>query len=224
MIILPNKFSCVGRSLLLSLDETVDFEQLSADGMPAELREQLRSNVLVVTFTDAVSEVHPGTSISYREILFKLPVTVDGVPLLHPVVTYVDSEYSLIRGYFLGFHKRWISGGSQNVFEQDGSRLQIGGVRSGTKVDAAPLAEILRRPMVLHRNFSFDPSMTKNGWAVLDAEDLLEKATYELVADWPDQQILGVRATVVDAAEVHEEFVLRGVKELSSRREMTSPN
>ncbi|MFI1935915.1 hypothetical protein ACH44C_01775 [Streptomyces purpureus] len=102
---LPNSFSCTSRTAVLESEDPIDFRPLAQPGLPERIAARLVTRRFLVTRSHVRSTVSGDHTIDFSETLVKIPVRVGERSHLFPVVTYVDHEYSLIRGYLLGFHK-----------------------------------------------------------------------------------------------------------------------
>ncbi|WP_285543634.1 hypothetical protein [Streptomyces lavendulae] len=156
--------------------------------------------------SSTVSEHH---SIDFVETLLKVPVTVRGTEYLFPVVTYVDHEYSLIRGYLLGFHKL-LRG---RPADADPLTLCLPGLDIDLRADEKPAGEepLPREqefPMLLWTNYSVGRVYSR-GFATLAIEDYERKSLVPLDAIRKEQTIAGRDLTVSRLYEIQDTFVIR---------------
>ena len=63
-------------------------------------------NEIMITFSKMTSTINEKDEIDYCEVLFKYKVQYKNQYFYYPAITYVNHEYSLLRGYYLGFEKR----------------------------------------------------------------------------------------------------------------------
>ncbi|GLV87976.1 hypothetical protein Slala03_76650 [Streptomyces lavendulae subsp. lavendulae] len=208
-VVLPNSFSCAARTAVFETPEPVDFRHLAQPGLPAEVHDQLRANRFLVTTSRVSSTVSEHHSIDFVETLLKVPVTVRGTEYLFPVVTYVDHEYSLIRGYLLGFHKL-LRG---RPADADPLTLCLPGLDIDLRADEKPAGEepLPREqefPMLLWTNYSVGRVYSR-GFATLAIEDYERKSLVPLDAIRKEQTIAGRDLTVSRLYEIQDTFVIR---------------
>lgn len=112
MILFPNLFS--GKNITFEVLCTSDywnFKPLLLDTyMDCRIINQVkRAKIIYVTFSRMKSNINEHDQISYHEVIFKVPVEINGEKYMYPVISYVDNEFSYIRGTFLGYYKRYIN-------------------------------------------------------------------------------------------------------------------
>ncbi|MEU9147273.1 hypothetical protein [Streptomyces sp. NPDC048349] len=144
----------------------------------------------------------------FVETLLKVPVTVRGTEYLFPVVTYVDHEYSLIRGYLMGFNKllRSRPEGADPLTLQL-SDLDIDFRSAPEPAHEKPLPREQDFPMLLWTDYSVGRVQSR-GFATLAIEDYERKSLVTLNVLRSEQTIAGRRLNVKALYEIHDSFVI----------------
>jgi len=212
---LPNHFESQNRTAVLKAERPVDFTQWVGLVPPDELAGQLTSRNFLVTFSRVLSTINSESSIAYREVLVKVPVTYRGVDYLYPVLTWVDDEYSLIRGFLLGFHKRFIREHNREEFVLDDGDTRLD-LRGGHATDSATSGAFPAspRPFLLHASFAV-------GDVEVDRINSLDVRNYELLRSQTvtgvtqPQTILGITATPTHVGETLDRFDVVGILSLT---------
>jgi hypothetical protein len=108
---LPNQFACTTRTVVVD-GPAHDLRGFAQSGLPTELTRQLVVGRFLLSTAVVRSTVTADDEIHFAETLLKVPVEIAGQRRLFPVATWVTHEYSLIRGYLLGFNKFFAPGPS----------------------------------------------------------------------------------------------------------------
>jgi hypothetical protein len=167
-----------------------------------------------VTLSEVVSTSSGTETFRFREALLKIPVNVLDREFLFPVAGFVDHEYSLARGYLLGFNKFFMNKPtvpftlSQDGFELDARTTSLAG-----SLDYADLPNEYGRPLLLWGDYSVGAARW-HGYGSLIVENYEAKRLSRLDVAQP-QQILGHTLTPVRAYELCDEFVVADVNRLS---------
>ncbi|WP_326621706.1 acetoacetate decarboxylase family protein (plasmid) [Streptomyces anulatus] len=213
---LPNSFTCASRTALLESAAPIDFRPLAQHGVPDTVTHQLRAvSRFLVTVSRVRSSVCPDRSIDFTETLVKIPVRLGGQERLFPVVTYVDHEYSLIRGFLLGFHKLFAAGAhdsAQPVVTWPGLDLDLrdDGPKAGDESDLPPEHHL---PLLLWTDYSVADARS-HGWRTLDIEQYERTRLALLHCARHEQTVAGEKATVRALYETADQFVIPGTHSL----------
>ncbi|MFF9011048.1 hypothetical protein ACF087_35390 [Streptomyces goshikiensis] len=207
-VVLPNKFSCAARTAVFESPDPVDFRYLAQPGLPAELRVQLEANRFLVTTSRVSSTVSEHHSMDFVETLLKIPVTVSGTEYLFPVVTYVDHEYSLIRGYLMGFNKLLRSrpeGADPLTLKLSDLDIDFRAAQEPAHEEALPREQDF--PMLLWTDYSVGRVYSR-GFATLAIEDYERKSLVNLNVIRKEQTIAGQKLSVSRLYEIQDSFVI----------------
>lgn len=207
-VVLPNSFTCAARTAVFDSSEPVDFRHLAQPGLPAEVRDQLQVNRFLVTTSRVSSTVSEHHSMDFVETLLKIPVTVRGTEYLFPVVTYVDHEYSLIRGYLLGFHKLLRgrpAGADPMTLSLPGLDIDLRAKDEPVEEEALPLEQEF--PMLLWTDYSVGRVYSR-GFSTLAIEEYERKSVVALDVIREKQTIAGRELTVGQLYEIQDSFVI----------------
>lgn len=209
----PNAFSCTGRSVLFDETDPVDFRALAGPGVPAELIERLVARRFVVTTSQVESTTSEQHSIRFAETIVKVPVHWGGEDFLFPVVTFVDNEHSLIRGYLLGFHKVFAAPEAGT----DGLVLQVGDLALDLRAEPSPadwaspdIPPEHGYPFLLWTDYSLAPGVSSHGYRRLTAESYARHSVSAMRPAHPEQRIAGRQVTARMMYEIRDSFVLTG--------------
>lgn len=214
---LPNAFASRSRTVLLDFERPVDLRPLAAAGVPQVLTSQLTTDRLLVTSAVARSTISDEESIEFSEILIKVPIAIGGGLHLFPVVTFVDHEDSLVRGYLLGFHKRLLRplGPAADSLAFEGMDLCLAGTLGGDLApDALPPEQEL--PLLLWRDYSVPPGADAYGFAALQIEGYERHGCREVLGVRRRHTVAGVAAEVAMSYEINDGFVITRAEPLAS--------
>ncbi|CAM3119619.1 hypothetical protein STFE110948_02965 [Streptobacillus felis] len=107
-IYLPNNFISENTTFLCEFVENVDLLELYKNftNLDHSIKNQLKNvKQLYITYTNAVSSINSLEEIKFVEIIFKVIVEYKKNKYIFPILTIVSDEFSLLRGYMLGFNK-----------------------------------------------------------------------------------------------------------------------
>lgn len=215
-LVLPNSFTCTSRTALLDTIAPTDFRPLAQHGLPHAVAGQLAHvSRLLVTRSRVRSSVCSDRYIDFTETLVKIPVRLHSQDYLFPVVTYVDHEYSLVRGYLLGFHKLFAVGGPNEAFPAvtlPGFDLDLGdqGTAAGDDND---LPDEQALPFLLWTDYSVAEARS-HGWRTL-VIDRYERTGLTFLHPLREKQVIrGAKATVRSLYEIADRFVVTGTQPL----------
>ncbi|MFJ6780859.1 acetoacetate decarboxylase family protein [Streptomyces yangpuensis] len=215
-IILPNEFTCVSRTAVFDEPEPVDFRHLAQVGVPDVLMEQLRTGRFLVTMSRAESTVSAHHSIGFTETLIKIPVRLGDRNYLYPVVTYVDHEYSLLRGYLLGFNKRL----TQPASDADPLMLTLSGLDLDLReipdsVAAVDLPPEQNDPLLLWTDYSVGENARSRGFGTLEIAGYVSKGVRELRCARVRQTVAGQDVAARRLYEIEDAFTVTGTNHIS---------
>lgn len=219
MIRLPNKFEGANTTLEVELNEEVDVRKLYPDiksletGLSRQLKRVTRFSL---TVSEMTSDINEEQTISYREIIIKIPVFFKGERYYFPILSYVSNPYSFIRGYFLGFHKELESIEDCDKFtlhfEKEGL-FQFDFQFKSQDSCLENCSQADRIPFLLFRNSNLEKK--EQGYYVLDIEhyELVDRTDYQL----PQVQIghfLGCQVRSSKVIFSQDTFQINGIKKL----------
>ncbi|MGW7377993.1 acetoacetate decarboxylase family protein [Streptomyces sp. NPDC054794] len=210
-VVLPNTFSTVSRTVLFDEPTAVDFRSLAAPGLPEELLDQLRAKRFIISTCQVHSEVSGHHSIEFLETLVKIPVQYRGRNYLHPVVTYVDHEYSLIRGYILGFHKKF----SRRPDRTDPMVLAVpelnldlrGAPEASERKEPLPLPPEQQYPFLLWTDYSVG-AVRSHGFTTLQSEGYRRIGIRHPRLLRTEQWVAGRQVTARQLYEIEDTYTL----------------
>ncbi|MBT8163008.1 MULTISPECIES: acetoacetate decarboxylase family protein [Arthrobacter] len=207
----PNQFETHNRTAEIKFDTPIDFGLLAAPETRYEIASQLISDRAVLTVSSATSTVRPGTEIEYHEVIVKVPVRVGGRDYIYPVVTWVDHEYSLVRGYLLGFNKRFSTqmSGDFSFSSTDMDICFSGGTRQAC--EPHDRGELLQLPFLVDAHFMIDGDLSRNRLGILDVSEYQLTACGRVVDVESSCTILGHTGQLGDVFETEDTFQLNGV-------------
>ncbi|MEU5951483.1 acetoacetate decarboxylase family protein [Streptomyces sp. NPDC047525] len=217
-LVLPNTFACTTRTALLDGAVPTDFSHLAQHSLPELVRQQLTSvRRFLVSVSRVRSSVTADRSIDFTETLIKIPVRFGQENYLFPVVTYVDHEYSLIRGFLLGFHKLFAAEAHDPVLPM----VTLPGVDLDLR-DEGPEAQTAHAlppeqgwPFLLWTDYAVSDARSR-GWRTLEVEQYARTQLTFLQCARSEQVIGGEKATVRGLYEATDEFVVVGTRALSA--------
>ncbi|MCX5256830.1 acetoacetate decarboxylase family protein [Streptomyces canus] len=212
-VILPNSFSCIARTAVFDGGEQVDFRSMAQPGLPVELADQLQTCRFLVTTSKVKSTVSPHHSIEFTETLLKVPVQVRGKDYLFPVVTFVDHEYSLIRGYLLGFNKRFAAPNPECenlVLHTEGVDVDLRAEPSrGASAEATPPEQ--EYPILLWTDYAVGTTVRSSGFATLDIEAYERQYLHTKMRISRTVHTVGhSKVTACQLYEIRDTFVITG--------------
>jgi hypothetical protein len=211
---LPNRFECASRTLVFDGPTSVDFRPLAQRGIPDELAGQLVTSRFLVTLSDVVSTSSGADTFRFREALLKIPVTVLDREFLFPVAGFVDHEYSLARGYLLGFNKYFMNRPAVPfTLCQDGFELDARTFATAGSLEYEDLPQEHGRPLLLWADYSVGAARWR-GYGTLVVENYTAKRLSRLGVP-ATQRVLGHQMSPVRAYEVCDEFVVADVNHLA---------
>lgn len=218
-IVLPNSFSCMARSAFFDEAEPIDFRSLVPPGLPNEVSDQLVARRFLVTTSHVQSTVSAYHSIHFTETLVKIPVQMAGEDFLFPVVTYVDNEYSLIRGYLLGFNKVYASPTS----DSGGLALVMPGLdldlreKAGSRSENPDIPHEQQYPMLLWTEYSLGEHVSSHGFQRLTMENYVRHGLFGFDAARSTQQLVDREVEVSQLYGLHDRFVVTGTVPVAGR-------
>ncbi|MER6047743.1 acetoacetate decarboxylase family protein (plasmid) [Streptomyces sp. BHT-5-2] len=214
-LVLPNTFACTSRTAVLEGATPIDFRPFAQHGLPEELTRQLVTQRFLVTASCARSSVSEGRYIDFTETLVKIPVHLGAQNYLFPVITYVDHEYSLIRGFLLGFHKVFAAhpeGARSHTVSLPGLDIDLredevlGGGEAEVPAEQA-------YPFLLWTDYSVGGARS-HGFRTLVVEQYQRESSRFLRCARRDQTVANRKATVAGLYEIEDRFVVTGTDPL----------
>ena len=209
-VVLPNTFSTVSRTVLFDEPTAVDFRSLAAPGLPAELMTQLRAKRFIISTCQVRSEVSGHHSIDFLETLVKIPVEYRGRNYLHPVVTYVDHEYSLIRGYLLGFHKKFsrrLDRTDPMILAVPELNLDLRSAPEAADREEPPLPPEQQYPFLLWTDYSVGATRS-HGFTTLQSEGYRRTGMRHPRLVRTEQWVAGRQVTARQVYEIEDTYTL----------------
>ncbi|CAI3482822.1 hypothetical protein CIRMBP1284_02325 [Enterococcus cecorum] len=217
MIRLPNKFDGENITLKVELNEQVDVTVLYPDvkSLDTELVKQLKNvDKLYLTVSNMESSINENRTISYIEIIFKIPVIIGDSCYNFPIISYVSNPYSLIRGFFLGFYKELefhyefkkseIHFEKENLFKFDFNFNQ-------QNSNLASLPQSYNEPLILFNNSSL--VNTNYGYTLLNIDKyvLIDRECYKF-SKISIGHFLGAEAKSCMVIFSHDKFQVNGIR------------
>ncbi|WP_153812215.1 hypothetical protein [Streptomyces sp. SUK 48] len=209
---LPNDFLCTATTAVFDEPSPVDFRHLAQPGLPELLLEQLSVRRFLVTTSIVTSTVSAEHSISFVETLFKVPVSLGGRDFLFPVVTYVDHEYSLVRGYLMGFNKLL----TPKRLDADPLTLAFADHDLDFRAEAEDpsttpqLPAEQDYPMLLWTDYSVGPARS-HGFMTLDIDAYCRRQVRSLAAERAVQAVSGRKVAARQLYMIEDTFTIRDV-------------
>ncbi|MFE7041055.1 hypothetical protein ACFU9X_16880 [Streptomyces atratus] len=199
--------------------EDIDFRAMAQPGVPTELLDQLRVRRFLVSLSRVSSEVSEQHSIDFTEVLVKIPIRWRDRAFLFPVVGYVDHEYSLIRGYLLGFQKLFTprSPGAEPFAlsrPDRGLDVDLRDTR-GVRPEEEPLPSEQELELLLWRDYDVGPTVRSHGLGTLTVEDYVRSDVRTLTPARGSQTVAGREVSVRRLFEVRDSFVVTGTVPLA---------
>ena len=205
---LPNHFTCRSRTLVFDSGEEVDFSPVAQAGLPEDLARQLRTGRFLVTLSSVTSTSSADRTFDFREVLLKVPVAVGGTDYLFPVAAYVDHEYSLVRGYLLGFNKFFTAPTADEFTLAAGGLTLDASMPEVGALEPALLPSEQSLPLLLWTDYSVGDAHS-HGYGTLAVEGYERTAVTEL--ELPGEQVILSRTMKpVAAYEVRDAFDVTG--------------
>lgn len=124
---LPNYVKSVNHNFLCQFSESIVFDNIINVALPEKFKESITGKEFMITIAKNYTKFNDKWESEYNEIIIKVLVEYKSEMYVYPVLTLVDDELSLIRGYLLGFEKYWLCNLAlkpQNIFYSD-DRLTI---------------------------------------------------------------------------------------------------
>ncbi len=172
MLRFPNEFSGDNYSVNVVLNEFYDFRDLLKEKNDLNLF----TNEIIITFSKMKSTINEIEHINYYEVIFKIVVKKNDKKYLFPLITFVNNEISLIRGYFLGFYKIM-----DNTIIINENKLYINNQYVQINLDIKKISENehikndfienLTYPFLLYKNFFFSNKINEKGYYTLKCKD-----------------------------------------------------
>lgn len=126
------------------------------------------TNEIVITFSELTSTINEKDTINYCEVIFKYKVYYKNKYFYYPIITYVNHEYSLLRGYSLGFEKRManirIEGNLLSLFHKDFTLIMK--YNYDNVVSSLPLY-----PFILNPDYTFGNNQSNTQIVTLDTRN-----------------------------------------------------
>ncbi|MER6379910.1 hypothetical protein [Streptomyces sp. NPDC001127] len=216
-VVLPNEFSCIARTAVFDESEPVDFRHLAQPGVPAGLVEQLQVKRFLVTTSRVHSTVSKHHAIDFVETLIKIPVVLYGRWYLYPVVTFVDNEYSLIRGYLLGFNKVFAAksqGCHPLTLVQPGLDVDFRADKEcGSTVPELPTEQ--NYGLLLWTDYSIGEGVRSRGFANPIIHTYVRDSVVSLKIARENQIVAGRKLVAQQLYEIRDRFVIPGTVPVS---------
>lgn len=181
----------------------------------------LPTNELLFTFSSVKSTVNKNHKykINYNEFIIKSKVYYNNREYYYPIVTFVNDEYSLIRGYMLGFEKKLadIDIGDSII------RVSSKYIKMQTHITNCNKCnkDFKTYPFILYRNFNFGKDICKNDIVLLDIYNYIIKSYNDIYIDINDFSnlfsLVGIKQNNIkniDSIVLRDVFELKGVVEI----------
>jgi len=164
------------------------------------------------------STINEKDQISYREIIFKIPIVFNNRKYVFPVVSYVSNQYSYLRGSYLGFYKKTLyeySKTNDHINFSDENLIQLRIPQKKNILEQGILTDSdLTSPFLLYRSSTiFDPN-----------ECLCELITKNYECSYSESfritpvsvgTLLGVEIIANQLYKSKDKFILEGIKEVT---------
>ncbi len=213
MIELPNEIECKNWTYLCVFDSEIDLAPLAQPDLPESMRSQLSRTEVGITVSTVNSEFGRYDREKFTELLIKVPAHIGGTAYTFPVRTYVDSELSLIRGFLLGFYKKFAprlhSEPAPYHVEVDELNFHLHEV---TPVAATGLDQFIPydRQIITYANYSAGVSEDRGGLRVLDCRDRVETCRPVQYRTSGGGDLLGQKFEITSMWTTASQFLISG--------------
>lgn len=206
----PNPVRCVTRTASFS-GTTLDFRRVAQSELPEVVVAQLETDRFLVSTSEATTSFAPGGRVDYRETLLKIPVSVAGRDFLFPVAAWVTHEYSLVRGYLLGFNKYFRAADLDGPHALDVDALRVS-FRAGASVErSSPSQSVPEQGLPFLLWADFDTGVVASrGLRTLDTTDYAYVAGRDLDLRDLDAVVFGEVLQPDAYFELTEQFTITG--------------
>ena len=177
------------------------------------------ANEILITLSKVNSSLNEVDNINYIEFLFKYKIIINNQFYYYPLKVFVDNEYSIIRGHYLGFNKEY------SYFNIKKNNIKVLNKQMNLNLVFDVLEEELvvdnSCPFVLCQNRSFGFYNQLGNIVTLDVHDYectnayKIKCSGETIEDLIDVLNIEYRdITQLSSYYYEDEFILEGVKNI----------
>lgn len=206
----PDDVRCVTRTASFS-GTSLDFGRVAQPGLPDVVAAQLETDRFLVSTSVVTSDFAPGVTVDYQELLLKVPVSVAGRDFLFPVAAWVTHEYSLVRGYLLGFNKFFRPAGMDGPHELDVDAVRVSFRDTSAAPAPTPLPSVPEqgRPFLLWTDYDTG-TVASRGLRTLDTTDYVSVSGRVLEPRDLDAVVFGETLSPDAYFELTEQFTMTG--------------
>lgn len=176
---------------------------------------------IVFTFSDVTSSINKSRNIKYNEFIIKLETEYLGEKYYYPAITFVNNEFSIIRGYFLGYYKKMAN---LNI---DKNKISFIYKKNSLRLTCSKNANknsYHSYPFLLYRKFKFDNSIKANDCVSLQTQNYTISQEYGFSLCLKDLEKLlsgiGISIQQVESCSgtfIKDSFIVTGVKRLNGK-------
>jgi hypothetical protein len=145
-----------------------------------------KTNEIMITFSKATSTINENNNINYCEVLFKYKVQYGNQYFYYPVITYVNHEYSLLRGYFLGFEKRMAEIHVEDKMLSLSCKDFSLSLKYDYENDSDTATSLPSYPFILNQDYHFDDNFSITQIVTLNVKDYTKIRQQNLCAKKSD--------------------------------------
>lgn len=211
MIRLPNNFNRESYMYSLETTDMCDLSKIypSYENLRPDLLEQIKNvTKLNCRFAKIISNINEDIEIKFNEVIIEIPVFIGMKKYCFPIISYVDDEYSLIRGQLLGFNKHMTSAliidDALQSFSNDllSFSFDIEGYSFYDNIELYPY--------ILERNFTIDKQIKET--ATLKITDYKVKEQKKIILKRNSNvNIIGQKFNVLSGDKLRDTYTLNGV-------------
>lgn len=213
----PWKFDCENYHIVLTLRNNLRLNKIFGE----EITYNRKTSKIVLTFSHVNSNINKKQNIIYNEFIVKFETQHLGKSYFYPAISFVNNEYSIIRGYFLGFDKKMANLNiKKNIINFNSKETYI----NFSCIKNNENSNYISLPFILNRNFNFDINLKANDCVSLKTEEYTIKDNYCFSLKLEDmEKLLGEIGLSIDLVAsycgtyIKDEFIVTGVEKINEK-------
>lgn len=174
MIELPNSFKGENFHFVLKADK-IDLRDIFPSYYPKAFVQKFKSiSNLMISFSNMTSTLNSNESIDFNEIIMKVPIEINNTVYMVPIISFVNNEFSYLRGYLMGFYKKLnkINYFDENKIQFRNEILDVDINLKGEFENSE--CNLLAFPFLLYRSFNIDNKISAKNFCVLNTSENYE--------------------------------------------------